>query len=200
MRKPITLQKNMSGRTLGQRSTHDSARVTPKMLLCFCFFVLRCVFWFPLICLKGDWFLWFSPGSKCDWFWVWHQLSCPHNSLASAMFKAATSTLSSRLNAKALQTGYKGEHTYKGELTKATYLFTHVTFFFSKKWTHLQKRPRLHMWTFLQRWTYFDRWTQIKRWSHLQRWPRLVEESALVRGLTFVTSVGCSPVWESSPA
>ena len=55
------------------------------------------------------------------------------------MFKAATSTLSSRLNAKALQTGYKGEPTYKGELTKATYLFTHVTFFFQKS-EHTYKR------------------------------------------------------------
>jgi hypothetical protein len=52
------------------------------------------------------------------------------------MFKAATSTLSSRLNAKALQTGYKGEHTYKGELTKATY---HTWPFFQKS-EHTYKR------------------------------------------------------------
>ena len=64
-----------------------------------------------------------QSGSKCDWFGVWHQLSFPHNGFGKCFFfKAATSALSSRLNAKALPTGCYGEHTYKGELTKITSL------------------------------------------------------------------------------
>ena len=47
----------------------------------------------------------------------------PITGLANVLFfKAATSALSSRLNAKALPTGCYGEHTYKGELTKITSL------------------------------------------------------------------------------
>ena len=82
-------------------------------------------FWLPRFGSKSDCFFLVFPnlvpnviGLGFGINWVF-----PITGLANVLFfKAATSALSSRLNAKALPTGCYGEHTYKGELTKITSL------------------------------------------------------------------------------